>query len=122
MNERKGEISDPPHCLDCGQVGVAEGHEGCPTPGRAAAQYEKDRRRPLSSPSANLLWRLQKGATLQREPLAQGRRCLVDGSHEVPYREVSDLQFRGLIVSLPRENKDEPTRYELTEFGREWPL
>ena len=113
MKERKGDCVDPPYCHDCGQVGVTEGHEGCPTPGRETAHYEQERRRPLSSPSANLLWTLRKGGTLRRQPLAEGRRYLVDGSHEVPLREVIDLEWRGLIVALPREGKDEPGRFEL---------
>lgn len=81
----------------------------------------------LSSPSRNLLWRIRKGATLYRAPLSDGRRCYTaypDGSGEwkTYEQEVRDLEKRGLVVALPRESKDEPTRFELTEAGKEFPL
>ena len=80
----------------------------------------------LPSPSANLLWQMQQGASLYRGPLSEKRRCYIvwkDGLEQKIFSsQVRVLEDRGLIVALPRSGKDQPTRYELTKAGRDRPV
>lgn len=69
----------------------------------------------LSSPAETFLHGMHRGATLRREPLAQGRRCMLD-DREIPFREIRELETKGMIVAEKQD--DGSTLYSITAAGQ----